>query len=86
MIVLDEHRLQWDVKQGDPAYAAVNYLLKAGFKNIVLPMTILFYGRRTDDLPWPTIEGLRKRVGKDFLHYANLFDQATALDESEHFR
>ena len=86
MIVLDEHGLQWDVKQGEPAYDAVNYLLKIGFKTIVLPLTILLNGRRTDALPWPTTDEASKRVGKDFLQYCSLLDQAEALDKSGDFR
>ena len=86
MIVLDEHGQQWDVKQGEPAYNAIQYLLKIGFKNIVLPLTILLNGRKTEALPWPTIDEARKRVGKDFLRYCSLYDQACALDESDQFR
>ena len=83
MQVLDEHGERWEVKNGDPAWKAVKYLMKIGFVNIVLPLSILTIGNRIRDLPWPTMEELRKRmVGgntENFLHYANLYDQAEAL-------
>lgn len=85
MVVLDEHGLQWAVKQGEPAYDAINYLLKIGFKNIVLPLAILLNGRKTDALPWPSMDEASKRAGKDFLRYCSLLDQAKALDMSGDF-
>ena len=56
MLVLDEQGLQWDVAKGEPAWAAVQYLKKLGYTEIVLPLAILLKGHRTDDLPWPTSE------------------------------
>ena len=86
MRVYDEHQEAWEVERGDPGWRAVTHLKNIGFIDIKLPLAILIYGTRRDELSWPTAERLRSTVDDDtFLHYASLYDQADALDNSGEF-
>ena len=88
MQVLDEHGERWEVKNGDPGWKAIKYLKGIGFTNIILPLSILIHGNRVRDLPWPTMDELRRRMDGDadaFLQYASLYDQAEALSLSGEF-
>lgn len=86
MRVYDEHHETWEVDKGDPGWPAVTHLTGIGFIDIKLPLSILVYGKRDNRLSWPTVERLRSIVDDDtFLHYASLYDQADALDNSGEF-
>lgn len=86
MRVYDEHQEIWEVDRGDPGWPAATYLKNIGFIDILLPLSILIYGGRHDDLSWPTAERLRTIVDDaKFLFYSSLWDQADALDSSGEF-
>ncbi len=86
MKVYDEHHEAWEVTKGDPGWRAATYLKSIGFIDIILPLAILVYGTRRDDLLWPTVERLRSIVDDTkFLFYSSLFEQADALDSSGEF-
>lgn len=85
MLIYDEHREYWEVESGDPGYKAATYLSKIGFRNIILPLSVLMFGYRYSTFPWPTAQMLTQiSIGPvdKFLHYAALYDQAEALAES----
>lgn len=86
MRVYDEHHEAWEVERGDPGWPAVTYLKGIGFIDIMLPLSILVYGERRNELSWPTVERLRSIVDDvTFLLYSRLYDQADALDSSGEF-
>ena len=79
LIVIDEHGEQWEVARGDPAWEVAMYLKALGFRNIMLPLSILITGAVSEAFPWPTIDQLQRLDGDAFVRYASLLDQANAL-------
>lgn len=80
MIVFDEHGEKWEVARGDPAYDAVRYLTRAGYKTIRLPLAILL---ASPSLPQPTIDHLHILEGDSFLRYISLLDQVVCYNGRE---
>ena len=80
MIVTDENGEKWEISKGEPAHQAVNKLAKIGYEEIILPLSVIVYGGRTDDLPWP--KGVQYTPDTPdilFLHRCRLWEQSQVL-------